>query len=72
MPKELTAGERGQSSSPSPGISSVELRRVVPLREAARLRGISIDTLRRHHRHLFVRVSPGRIGMRLADVLTSI
>jgi hypothetical protein len=39
------------------------------LQEAARLRGVSIDTLKRHHRHQFIRLSERRLGMRLADVL---
>jgi hypothetical protein len=43
--------------------------RIVPLQEAARLRGVSIDTLKRYHRHQFVRLSERRLGMRLADVL---
>jgi hypothetical protein len=49
----------------------IEQMRIVPLKEAARLKGISEDTLRRHYRHLFVRVSPRRLGMRLKDVLAT-
>jgi hypothetical protein len=47
----------------------LEKKRVVSLQEAARLRGVSIDTLKRHHRHQFIRLSERRLGMRLADVL---
>jgi hypothetical protein len=44
-----------------------ERRRIVPLQEAARLRGESVDYLRKHLRDRFVK--RGRYyGMRLADV----
>jgi hypothetical protein len=48
---------------------AVEMRRIVPLPEAAKLCRLSTDTLRRRHRNLFVRLSPRRIGMRIGDVL---
>jgi hypothetical protein len=60
MFKNATAAERWHEQ---------EKRRIVSLQEAARLRGVSIDTLKRHHRHQFVRLSERRLGMRLADVL---
>ena len=44
-----------------------ERRHVVPLQEAARLRGVSVDYLRDRHREKFVK--RGRyFGMRLEDV----
>lgn len=49
----------------------IEQLRVISIKEAARLKGVSEDTLRRHYRHLFIRVSPRRIGMRLKDVLAT-
>ena len=47
----------------------IEMERIAPLKEAARLKGISVDTLRRHYRHLFVKISPRRLGMRIRDAL---
>jgi hypothetical protein len=47
----------------------VEMRRIVPLAEGARLRGVSIDTLKRTKRDKFVRLSPRRLGIRIADAL---
>lgn len=44
-----------------------ERQRVVPLQEASRLKSVSVDYLRDHYRHKFVK--RGRyFGMRLADV----
>jgi hypothetical protein len=47
----------------------VERLRIVPLAEAARLSGISEDSLRRHHSSKLIRLSPRRIGMRQGDAL---
>jgi hypothetical protein len=47
----------------------VERLRIIPLAEAARLAGLSEDGLRRHHAEKLIRLSPRRIGMRLADAL---
>jgi hypothetical protein len=47
----------------------IELERIVSLQEAARLRNISIDTLRRRHREKIIQISPRRQGMRLRDAL---
>jgi len=52
-----------------PTPDAVELNRIAPLDEAARLAGASEDTLRRHHAHKFIRISPRRIGMRVGDAL---
>jgi hypothetical protein len=46
-----------------------ELERIVPLAEAARLRGSSIDTLERQEPDRIVQISPGRRGMRLKHAL---
>jgi hypothetical protein len=48
---------------------SIEMQRIVPLAEAARLRGVSLDTLRRTQRDKFVKLSPRRLGMRVFDAL---
>jgi hypothetical protein len=47
----------------------VEKLRIVSLSEAVRLSGMSEDSLRRHCRSQFIKLSPRRVGMRLGDVL---
>jgi hypothetical protein len=49
----------------------IEMERIVPLAEAARLRGVSVDTLRRRFSHQFIRVSPRRLGMRVRDAIAA-
>jgi hypothetical protein len=51
------------------GISAVELARIVPLAEAARLSGMSEDTLRRHYRDKLIQLTAHRLGMRIRDAL---
>jgi hypothetical protein len=46
-----------------------DLDRIVSLKEAAKLRGVSVDTLRRTDRDKFVRLSDARFGMRVRDAL---
>ena len=46
-----------------------DLDRIIPLKEAADLRGVSVYTLRRRDRDKFVQLSDARFGMRLRDVL---
>jgi hypothetical protein len=53
-----------------PALLEVELRRIAPLPEAARLKGgISVRTLKRNFPDLIVRVSKRRLGMRVGDAL---
>jgi hypothetical protein len=47
----------------------VERLRIVSLAEAARLAGLSEDSLRRHHPDKLIRLSPRRLGMRQGDAL---
>lgn len=47
----------------------LDLERVVNLNVAAKIRGVSRDTIRRHHAHLIRELSPRRKGMKLRDVL---
>jgi hypothetical protein len=47
----------------------VEKLRIVSLDEAVRLSGLSHDSLKRHHRDKLIKLSPRRLGMRLADCL---
>jgi hypothetical protein len=46
-----------------------ERRRRISVREAARLRGVSEDTFRRHFGHLIEKITPRRAVVRLGDVL---
>jgi hypothetical protein len=48
---------------------AVELHRIVPLEEAARLSSMSVDTIKRRHRDKFIALSERRQGLRLKDVL---
>jgi hypothetical protein len=59
----------GSSRPNAPPFSALELARIVSLSEAAKILGISEDGLRRHYSHLFRRLSPRRVGIRLRDVL---
>jgi hypothetical protein len=45
------------------------LDQIIPIKEAARLRGVSVDTLCRNHRDKFVQLSERRLGMRRKDAL---
>jgi hypothetical protein len=47
----------------------LERNRIVSLKEAALLRGISVDTLKRCHADKIVQLSPRRRGMRIRDAL---
>jgi hypothetical protein len=50
-------------------LSWLELQRFVSLDEAARLSGMSRDTLQRRHPDKIKRISTRRLGMRLRDAL---
>jgi hypothetical protein len=49
--------------------TAVQLMRIVTLQQAAKLAGVSKQTLLRAHPDKIVRPSPGRIGMRVRDAL---
>jgi hypothetical protein len=51
------------------GPSWLDLQRIVDLETAAKLRGVSADTLLRHHSDQILKLSPRRRGMRLAHAL---
>jgi hypothetical protein len=53
----------------SDGLSALDLERIIPIPEVARLRGVSEDTVRRHDRDKIIQLSPNRQGMRLKDAL---
>jgi hypothetical protein len=46
-----------------------ELHRVVNLKEASRLSGLSVDSIKRHHSDKIIDLSPRRRGMRVRDAL---
>jgi hypothetical protein len=50
--------------------SWLELERVLPLEEVARITDLSRDTLRRHHADKIVKLSPRRCGMKLRNALS--
>jgi hypothetical protein len=49
--------------------NDLALARIVTLREASQLAGISEDTIRRRHSDKVIRLSPRRLGMRVKDAL---
>jgi hypothetical protein len=53
----------------APELSAIELHRIAKLQEAARLSGMSIDTIKRRHADKIIRLSPRRLGMRVRDAL---
>jgi hypothetical protein len=52
-----------------PELTAIELARIAPLDEAARLSSLSEDTIKREHSDKLVRLSPRRLGMRVRDAL---
>jgi hypothetical protein len=50
-------------------LSKLERLRIVTMAEAARLAGLSEDSLRRHHGPKIIKLSPRRDGMRVEDAL---
>jgi hypothetical protein len=47
----------------------LELNRIVSLAEAAALRGVSKDTIKRRYPEIIIKLSPRRVGVRLRDAL---
>ena len=54
---------------PEADLSELERLRIVTMAEAARLAGLSEDSLRRHHASKIIKLSPRRDGMRVEDAL---
>ena len=50
-------------------LSKLERLRIVTMAEAARLAGLSEDSLRRHHGSKIIKLSPRRDGMCVEDAL---
>src|SRR5262249_62274424 len=64
------AGDLQMSNQDHARLTAIELQRVASLSEAARLAGVSVDTLQRHHADKILRLSPRRLGMRVRDALS--
>jgi hypothetical protein len=47
----------------------LELERVITLKHAAKLKSISVDTLKRRYPHLIIKLSPRRRGIKLKHAL---
>lgn len=60
------AYNRGPTSNPPDWL---ELKRIVDLKEASRLSGLSVDSIKRHYRQQIIELSPRRLGMRVGDAL---
>jgi hypothetical protein len=58
-----------QASKSDSHLSALELNRIVSLAEAARLSSMSEDTIKRRFPEKLVRLSPRRLGVRVADAL---
>jgi hypothetical protein len=48
----------------------LELQRIISLKEAARLCGLSVDTIKRRHADKIIALSPRRLGMRIGIALS--
>ncbi len=66
----FTAAEIGHNRGPPFKPDDwIELRRIVDLKEASRLSGLSVDTIKRRHADKIIDLSPRRRGMRVCDAL---
>jgi hypothetical protein len=52
-----------------PKLSALELERQISVSEAAKIKGISPDTFKRHYTHLIRKSSPRRATVKLRDLL---
>jgi hypothetical protein len=50
-------------------LTEIERERIAPLKEAARLRGVSEDTLKKTDADKILQLGPRRYGMRVKDAL---
>ena len=50
-------------------MTDIELDRIVTLKRAAELMGVSVDTIYRNHRDKIIHMGPRRSGMRMRDAL---
>jgi hypothetical protein len=52
-----------------PEIDPVQLHKIISIPEVEELTNLSRDALEKHYRHLFVHLTPKRVGMRLGHAL---
>jgi hypothetical protein len=50
--------------------SALELETIISVPKAAKIRGVSHDTFKRHYGDLIRKLSPRRQGVKLRDILT--
>jgi hypothetical protein len=69
--RTFPAGILGGMKAPSTahGLSPLELRQKISVREAAELNGVSEDTFKRAYRHLIRKIGPRRLAVELGDAL---
>jgi hypothetical protein len=60
-----------ESSAAPPKLTARELESYISPRQAAKLKGISEDTFRRHYRPIIKKMSPRRNGVKLGDLLSA-
>jgi len=54
-----------------PELTALELESHVSVPKAAEIKGVSVDTFKRHYRHLIHKASPRRDVVKLRALLTS-
>jgi hypothetical protein len=47
----------------------LDLERILPMKEASKVSGLSQDSLKRHHADKIIRLGPRRLGMRARHAL---
>lgn len=60
---------KAKEGAPAPEFSAQELESHISVSEAARIKGISEDTFKRHYPHLIHRPSPRRCTVKRRDAL---
>ena len=60
---------RSDAAADEPTFDWVELQRIVDLKKASSLSGLSVDSIKRHHSDKIIELSPRRRGMRVRDAL---
>jgi hypothetical protein len=58
-----------QDSAHTPAPTWLDLERILPLKEASNVSGLSQDSLKRHHGDKIIRLGPRRLGMRVRHAL---
>ncbi len=61
--------QESTSGAPTLALSDVELESYITVPVAAKIKGVSPDTFKRHYRHLIHKLSPRRNGVKLRAAL---